>query len=559
MVRAAAADCAGSEASSLTLRTILAPRTPPALLIWSTASCMPFLLWTPTRIPAPVRERSAPSLIVLPAYELVAAPPPPLVSQATTMTAATNAETRLNRFTSTVFHVRQTSRLEPFQQSGNVQPGVRVLRVHLLQRFDEDSRHRPVPVVLVVGRDHVPRRPSGRAACDGDAVCALVVVPVSTFVDVVHAELPLLVVILESVDQTFPLLLIGDMKADLDELDALVRDLPLEAVDELVTTLDDIERGEIVDPHDQHVLVMRAVEDADVSREGQAAPDAPEEAVPLLRGGRLLEGRDLDRLRVQVDDDVRDGAVLTARVHALKHQQQRLLALCVQLVLELEQGRVLLGEVFQRPLLVGEARCRCRVDVGDPKASVLDLGAKQVAYLLRHGRKSIGSLSELHRNNFEGHHLAAAQDGQPDHRALQVARLAHGRVADRDDDVSATKRGRSRGTARDHLLHLDSSLAAEALRSGGRQRSSAAGDAEEGPANTTASHQRRKNGLGGLVYRHGQSESHPRDGGVDTNEARLPVGQRAARVAGVERGIGLDDVFDEAAVPVAVCGRQRAA
>src|SRR5216684_9178474 len=568
MVRAAAADCAGSEASSLTLRTILAPRTPPALLIWSTASCMPFLLWTPTRIPAPVTERSAPSLIVLPVYELVAQPPPPLVSQATTMTAATNAETRLNRFTSTVFHVRQTSRLEPFQQSGNVQPGVRVLRVHLLQRLDEDSRHRPVPVVLVVCRDHVPRRPSDRAACDGNAVCALVVVPVSTFVDVVNAELPLLVGILESVDQTFPLLLIGDMKANLDELDALVRDLPLEAVDELVTTLDDIERGEIVDPHDQHVLVMRAVEDADVSREGQAAPDAPEEAVPLLRGGRLLEGRDLDRLRVQVADDVRDGAVLTARVHALKHQQQRLFALCVQLVLELEQGRMLLGEVFQRPLLVGgEARGRCRVDVGEPKASVFDLGAKQVADLLRNGRKSIGSLRELHRNDFEGHQLAAAQDGQPelrpdlrlDHQALQVARLAHGHVAHRDDDVSAAKRGRSRGTARDHLLHLDSSLAAEALRHGGRQRSSAAGDAEEGSANTTASHQRRKNGLGGLVDRHGQSESHPRDGGVDTNEARLPVGQRAARVAGVERGIGLDDVFDEAAVPVAVSGRQRAA
>src|SRR5216683_3104848 len=185
MVRAAAADCAGSEASSLTLRTILAPRTPPALLIWSTASCMPFLLWTPTRIPAPVTERSAPSLIVLPAYELVAPPLPPLVSQATTMTAATNAETRPNRFTSTVFHVRQTSRLEPF-----------------------------------------------------------------------------------------PLLLIGDVKADLEELDALVRDLSLEAVDELVTTLDDIERGEIVDPHDQHVLVMRAVEDADVSREGQASSTA---------------------------------------------------------------------------------------------------------------------------------------------------------------------------------------------------------------------------------------------------------------------------------------------
>src|SRR5258706_954188 len=216
---AGVADCAGPEASSLTLRTILRPRPPPALLIWSTASCMPFLLWTPVRIPAPVTERSAPSLIVLPEYELLAPAPPPPESQATSMTAATNAETRPTRFTPTVFHVRWTS-----------------------------------------------RRESG--------------------------------------------------------------------------------------------------------------------------------------------------------------------------------------------------------------------------------------LGELHRNDFQGHQLAAAQDGQPElrpdlrlhHQALQIARLADRHVADRDDDVSAAKRRRSRGTARDHLLHLDSSLPAEALRHGGRQWSSAAGDAEEGPADTTASH-----------------------------------------------------------------------
>src|SRR6266566_1152628 len=121
MVRATAGDCVGSEASSLTLRSILAPRTPPALLIWSTASCMPFLVWTPATIPAPVTERSAPSLMVLPEYELVALPPPPLVLQATTMTAATNAETRRSRFTSTVFHVPKPhawSRLNNWGTSG---------------------------------------------------------------------------------------------------------------------------------------------------------------------------------------------------------------------------------------------------------------------------------------------------------------------------------------------------------------------------------------------------------------------------------------------------------
>ena len=46
---------------------------------------------------------------------------------------------------------------------------------------------------------------------------------------------------------------------------------------------------------------------------------------------------------------------------------------------------------------------------------------------------------------------------------------------------------------------------------------------------------------------HGQAEPDARDGGVDADDAAAAVGERAARVAGVERGVGLDHVVDDAA------------
>jgi len=129
---------------------------------------------------------------------------------------------------------------------------------------------------------------------------------------------------------------------------------------------------------------MRAVEDAYLAGLGQATPDPPQKAVPLLLGSGLLEGSDLDRLRVQVADHVRDRAVLSARVHALQHDQQRALVLGVELLLEPEELHLVLGEVFFLLLGTLQAGGRGRVDLREPEAPVFGFGAEQVSYLLRH-------------------------------------------------------------------------------------------------------------------------------------------------------------------------------
>ena len=75
----------------------------------------------------------------------------------------------------------------------------------------------------------------------------------------------------------------------------------------------------------------------------------------------------------------------------------------------------------------------------------------------------------------------------------------------------------------------------------------AAGDAEVGAAEAALGHQRADDRPRRLVDRHGEAEADTGDGGVDADDAAMPVRERAAGVARVERRVGLDHVVDDAA------------
>ena len=113
------------------------------------------------------------------------------------------------------------------------------------------------------------------------------------------------------------------------------------------------------------------------------------------------------------------------------------------------------------------------------------------------------------------------------------------------------------GTAFEQLDDLETPPAPEALRENRPQRPRPADDAEERPTDAAVVHEGADDRPGRGVDRHGQPEPDSRDGGVDPDHPAPPVGERAARVARVERGVGLDDVFDEAARPT-VARRERA-
>ncbi|OIQ69211.1 hypothetical protein GALL_491890 [mine drainage metagenome] len=74
--------------------------------------------------------------------------------------------------------------------------------------------------------------------------------------------------------------------------------------------------------HDQHLFVVRAIEDADAPALGQVAGGAPEEVVLKFLRTRMLKAEHLAALRVDARHHVANRAVLACRVHRLKHQQQ---------------------------------------------------------------------------------------------------------------------------------------------------------------------------------------------------------------------------------------------
>jgi len=88
----------------------------------------------------------------------------------------------------------------------------------------------------------------------------------------------------------------------------------------------------------EDLLVVRAIEDADVAALGQAAYAAPQEVVVELLPGRPLEGPHVDTLRIDSRHDVLDRAVLAGGVHGLEDQQDGPAVLRVETLLQLGQS-----------------------------------------------------------------------------------------------------------------------------------------------------------------------------------------------------------------------------
>ena len=114
------------------------------------------------------------------------------------------------------------------------------------------------------------------------------------------------------------------------------------------------------------------------------------------------------------------------------------------------------------------------------------------------------------------------------------------------------------GTRLEQLHDLEAARPADPRRHRLGQRARAADDPEEGATDAPVDDQRLEDPARRVVDRHGQAEPDPGDRGVDPDDPATRVGQGAAGVAGIERGIGLDDVLDEAARPP-VAGAERPA
>src|ERR1700722_6543110 len=122
-----------------------------------------------------------------------------------------------------------------------------------------------------------------------------------------------------------------------------------------------------MNPNHQHLLIIRAVEDADVSAFRKVDRGAPQKVMLQLALRWSVEGIYLSSLGVDSGHDVLDDAVFSGRIHGLKNQQQGPGILRVELVLQIcGTGNSLLQSLIRMFLRI-PVRCIGGIEILEAK------------------------------------------------------------------------------------------------------------------------------------------------------------------------------------------------
>ena len=213
---------------------------------------------------------------------------------------------------------------------------------------------------LVVGGDHVPGRPLGARRREHLGERLLVVVPVAALLDVRGRELPVVVGQVDAPQEADALLLLGEVEEQLHDGEPVVGEVALPVVDVAVALLPDVPPARLpgqllvledlgVHAHHEDLLVVGAVEDADLAAARQVGGEAPQVVVVELQGRGRLVGVHGDALRVHAAHDVADGAVLAGGVERLQHDDDAVGVLRRQPLLVLAQQLDALRQELGRP------------------------------------------------------------------------------------------------------------------------------------------------------------------------------------------------------------------
>jgi uncharacterized membrane protein len=162
--------------------------------------------------------------------------------------------------------------------------------------------------------------------------------------EIFDVELPVLLGVVQPGLQPLLLLFLGDVQHELEDRRTAVGQELFEVADVLVALAPDIFRHKVVYADDEHVFIVRTVEDADHALCRGGFVDAPEIVVSALDGAGGFEAGDRAALRVYAAEDVPDRAVLSAGVNGLQNDEQRALGFGVEHFLKIRQ----LLQIFRR-------------------------------------------------------------------------------------------------------------------------------------------------------------------------------------------------------------------
>ena len=113
------------------------------------------------------------------------------------------------------------------------------------------------------------------------------------------------------------------MQKELQDGRAALMNERLECVDLLEPLSHHVIRYPPMDVGNQHVLVIRAVEDADLALGRRFLMHAPEEIMPQFLQRGSFEGHDFAALRTHTGHHILDRPVLAADIHSLQHDEHR--------------------------------------------------------------------------------------------------------------------------------------------------------------------------------------------------------------------------------------------
>src|SRR5215470_3064344 len=205
----------------------------------------------------------------------------------------------------------------------------RVCEIEICERLDDRRSHHEPREPLVVCGDYEPRRMFRGGCPNGLLIGRHVVRPEGALAHIGRRELPMLVRFVEPAEESLLLLAARHVQEELEHDQTLMAQVPLEMRDVGQSLLPDVlaRAGRrqlllledvLMHAYDQDLLVVRAVENADMPTRGEAPDVPPEEIVIEIRCRGLLERENLAALRVETRHDMLDGAVLPCGVHDLK-------------------------------------------------------------------------------------------------------------------------------------------------------------------------------------------------------------------------------------------------